>query len=56
MIIRNILSLARQPFNLTLTLALSLIGRGKMGVQTGNMVYTINRAHGLHFWGKEDLT
>jgi hypothetical protein len=45
--IRDILSLARQTLTPTLTIDLSLKGKGKMGT---------NRQHDLHFLGKEDLT
>src|SRR5262245_44071542 len=30
-------------------------GRGSQSVQTGNIVYRINRAHGLHCVGKEEV-
>src|SRR5258707_15119563 len=32
----------------------SPFGRGLGGVQTGNIVYRINRAHGLHCVGQEE--
>jgi hypothetical protein len=30
------------------------LGEGKGRVQTGNIVYRMNRAHGLHCVGKEE--
>jgi hypothetical protein len=43
-----------QGFQRPLTLTLSREGRGH-SVQTGNMIYRTNRAHGLQWIGKEEI-